>query len=839
LFKYLFVVFGLLPLALQSQTSHETDENKLNIKYLEHLLKQEIDSVRQSKGLDVLINDSILYLASEDQSKYLSTKKELTHFQKENPDKYSPQNRADYYGAVNFRVGENILFTSFYSPTGNQSVIDSDIYKEMAHSMMLLWVHSPGHYANIVTRDYDITGVSVYYDKKTNRLFAAQDFAKVNPYYKYKNCPSFFPYEKYNDDLVNKKFISNKVEIAAHKKHAFKIKRDNRKKTCCSDEKTVVFNSLSVMLSSRDDTLYLGILKRYFAPIHQFFKNKKDGLLLEFLDFDYTYSCNLLDNTRIPTRDNGGCIFNGPITKPVYKDSVLYYMDKNKKHYTKHNDFIYVPLGKYPEKLKGKKVDINLLILQKNRLCKVMPSQGICGILMEPDIPLFNLTLDLDSIKYRPYVKVQKNEFKVFFNKNDINIINPDTLYFLKNLLKKRDLFVSKIILNAYASVEGSYEINQFLYTKRAENILKVFQSEQDSAIDLTTHTEENWKMFFDQLKTSKYAYLSGLDTCQIKDSVNVPETALKLESLLAQQRYGQVEIFYKPIINNQNIDEFAFSEYKKMCQLKKLDMSQNLKLKNITSFLLYRCLKDKITLDSIEAYLKEGKKWPEITHQVLLFKIKYRKELYLHPDTTYKLLNGYYTKNDKDKIAGYNCLAYLFNTRSAMQKKPEISDIQAFLNLLKDKKVQEDTLEAFELYYNFKYLNYVYSKGWTYKSVQKSLDFIKDFYIKNPPNDDLSYQLALYFITFGQFQTSLDYLEPLISEAHFKKEAFILYLKVYDQLQIAGLKNNSEELLAEAADKLSTIDWCNLFIGPCNIRFQIFDNNVLRKMYCEKCNIK
>jgi len=45
------------------------------------------------------------------------------------------------------------------------------------------------------------------------------------------------------------------------------------------------------------------------------------------------------------------------------------------------------------------------------------------------------------------------------------------------------------------------------------------------------------------------------------------------------------------------------------------------------------------------------------------------------------------------------------------MLKKPEISDIQAFLNLLKDKKAQEDTVEAFELYYNFKYLNYVYKK--------------------------------------------------------------------------------------------------------------------------------
>jgi len=827
----------LSPLSLKSQQIDATTESNFNIKFLEYLLKKEIDSVRESHKLDILINDSILYLASLDQSEYLTKQKELTHFQKNNPAKFSPQNRADYYGANNYRVGENVLFTTVNQYILLQELIDADVYKSIAHSMMLLWVNSPGHFANIINAEYDITGVSISFDSETNRLYATQAFAIVNPHYQYKPCSSLFPYDTYNEALASRKFVPFNTAINAHKRHAFNIKKDNPKKQCCSEARTAVFNYKTIMLTVFYDTIYLAIKKSYAAKIRHFFTNKKDGILLEFLDFDYTYSCNLPDNVRIPTRDNGGCIFNGQITAPVYKDSVLYYMDKNKTQRSKNSDFVSIPLGKYPEKLKGKKIDINILILQKNRLCKVIQTQGICGRIMEPEIPRFDLLLHLDSIEYRPSVKTQKNEYKVFFNKNDINIINPDTLYYLRNILKQENLFVNKIILNAYASVEGSLETNQFLYTKRAENIRKIFQADQDSSIQLITNVEENWQMFFSQLKQSDYSYLLGLDTAQIRDSINVPGTSQKLEPLLSRQRYGQVIIYYKPQINDQNIDEYAFSEYKKLCKTPTPESSQIARLKKTTSFLLYRCLKNRIALDSLEAQITNEKKFAVICHQLFLFNLKYITTNYSGAAESLKTLKEYALNQNNESASRYNYLAYLFNSRKYTGVNPKLSEIKEFLNLIKHSKLPSDSIKEFELYYHFKYLNFLYSNGWTYKSVSSSLSFIKEYYLNNPPNDNLRYELALYFISFNQYKTSLELLEPMVSNDQINKEAYILYLKVYDQLQIAGIKSNSEELLIEAADRLSTIDWCNLFIGPCNIRFQIFDNNALRRVYCEKCN--
>lgn len=834
---FLVVIFLLFPLSLKSQQNTVGSESGINLKYLEYFLKEEIDSVRKSHNIDALINDSIMYLASLDQSDYLHTKNELTHFQKENPAKFSPQNRADYYGANNYRVGENVLYTTVDQNLLSSVPLDDDFYKNIAHTMMLLWVNSPGHFANIINAEYVITGVSVYFDNKTSRLYATQAFAIVNPYYRYKLCNTLFPYDNYDKELASRKFVSSTVSIPTHKKHAFNIKKDDPKKQCCSEARTAIFNYKTIMLALSNDTISLIIKKRYAAKIRQFFTNKKDGILLEFLDFDYTYSCNLPDNVRIPTRDNGGCIFNGQITAPVYKDSVLFFMDKAKTNHSKNTDYVSIPLGKYPEKLKGKKIDINILILQKNRLCKVIQTQGMCGRFMEPDVPRFDLVLKLDSIEYRPSVKIQKSEFKVFFNKNEVNIINPDTLYYLKNLLQQGNYFVSKIILNAYASVEGSVETNRFLYNKRAENIQKIFQSEQDSSIQLITDVEENWSMFFNQIKNTEYSYLLELDTSQIRDSVNIPITSQELEYLLCKQRYGQVIVYYKPKIDDQNIDEFAFSEYKKLCNVSALEPSQMARLKKTTSFLLYRCLKKNFPIDSIERYIKNEKKFAEIRHQLYIYNIKYKTNKDSGSPAVLKYLKDYASDQDDDSTDRYNYLAYLFNTRKYTYVNPTLSETKTFLNLLEHRQLPAGSKKAFELYYHFKSLNFQYSNGWNYKSVSKSLSIIREYYLTNPPTDSLRYELALYYILFNQYQTSLELLEPLVSSDHFNKDAYILYLKAYDQLQIVGLKSNSEELLIEAANRLSTIDWCNLFIGACNIRFQIFDNNALRRVYCEKCN--
>jgi len=64
-----------------------------------------------------------------------------------------------------------------------------------------------------------------------------------------------------------------------------------------------------------------------------------------------------------------------------------------------------------------------------------------------------------------------------------------------------------------------------------------------------------------------------------------------------------------------------------------------------------------------------------------------------------------------------------------------------------------------------------------------------------------------------------------------------ILYLKAYFFSQVYNEDLSDVELRLMDADRfLTNSEWCNLFMGPCNINFEIFDYQPLKNMYCEKC---
>ncbi|MGL4595915.1 MAG: hypothetical protein ACRCYO_00210, partial [Bacteroidia bacterium] len=41
---------------------------------------------------------------------------------------------------------------------------------------------------------------------------------------------------------------------------------------------------------------------------------------------------------------------------------------------------------------------------------------------------------------------------------------------------------------------------------------------------------------------------------------------------------------------------------------------------------------------------------------------------------------------------------------------------------------------------------------------------------------------------------------------------------------------------LCWARTVLTHEEWCSLFVGPCNISFQVFDSEAMRNIYCEEC---
>lgn len=96
------------------------------MKYLEHLVKKEIDAVRIDLEMPKLINDSILYIASQNHAVYLSKNKILSHYGKKGSNKYSPQLRAEFYGAKNYQV-VYLAITTYEVPLFTTAITESTI----------------------------------------------------------------------------------------------------------------------------------------------------------------------------------------------------------------------------------------------------------------------------------------------------------------------------------------------------------------------------------------------------------------------------------------------------------------------------------------------------------------------------------------------------------------------------------------------------------------------------------------------------------------------------------------------------------------------------------------
>jgi len=410
--------------------------------------------------------------------------------------------------------------------------------------------------------------------------------------------------------------------------------------------------------------------------------------------------------------------------------------------------------------------------------------------------------------------------------------------------LKEDSLYVTKIVVNAYASVEGSANGNELLYQKRSEHILKEFQSLQDSTINLVVNAKENWNLFKRQLKGSVYSFLLDLDTAEQREFINKKKNSEALEHLLTNQRYGFIVVYTKPRITKENIHKFAFKEY---LHLKngKLNLKNINRLRKVFDYLLLESVEGRFDLN----YLRYGNRLPnkkvfKKQHYALFVEELKNNISDLPINTVYTKLKKAYLKDKLNKDANYNLQAYLISNYyhfealygSRIYKMMPFNKIKEVIKEVKKREVDSLLQLNLEVFYHHALIKYEVKKGYKASKVKRSLDFLFYYYTENIENDAHRLYVAKFFAGFGQVDRCLDILNPLINKESPSTQAYIFYLKLYDQMQQAGLVTGSEEQLIMATNKLTKSEWCNLFIGPGNLRFQIFDHKKLKNEYCKLC---
>ncbi len=834
--KYLLLFLIVFSQNLQAQTIHK---NSIDFHYLENLIKIGIDSLRAEKNLSPLVHDSILYLAAHDHAIYLLKTGAFSHNQR-NSIKRTPHKRVLFYNGTHNMTGENIAKIYIFRPLINyqKKTINISDYKLAATEFVEGWKHSRGHYENIITPEFNSTGLAVSYNKKTDEVFAVQVFGRSN---KIKLNSEFNKYSGSSD-------LGNEIQYKPHKRHAYNIKYPAKEKDI------VLYNRIrkrafgNSRYYSNNNRLYLRL--RNYNAADYFFKNRKDGLIMEYVPF-YLYSQKDLYH-NYPTRKNNECIFNGFVSEPTYKKEIV----GNKRKVKRKSRPFTVNLGKIPNNNSDSLNEINVLILKRNRIVDVIYFQHSCGEMINyfPNIDYIDLPFKVHETNYTPVPEKDSFFLKVNFERNktevDSTVINE-----IKNFLSRRSYKPLYAYITAYASVEGPSSINTELYKKRAENISEIFKNHSSENFPVKILTKENWRLFNKQIKNTEYDFLTEKDTSYIKKFLQLEQPLADLDKKLYAQRYLSVKIVSEEIITNENLNSYAIKEYNKLTEPylnsqkryynKFISDQTKAKLEHIQHFLFERYLNNELDYSVIESLpvnidsrkLQDKNRYNQLEINYLLFKLNHTNLTELEKYEIYKTLNGY---NNIDPNYKINNFVWQLNDRLHNNEVIETKFLESINNLIKKIKTPIDrkVIDELELYYHIKTLQLAYYENPfdDFADFKNSLRFIFNYYNSIEIDSQTAISVSKFFELLRSYSYATEILEPFINNDISNPEIIKQYIRLlFTNIEVS----NSEkyyELLFWAHKKLNKSDWCSLFTDTCRINFQILDYAPLYRFFYNEC---
>jgi hypothetical protein len=144
-------------------------------------------------------------------------------------------------------------------------------------------------------------------------------------------------------------------------------------------------------------------------------------------------------------------------------------------------------------------------------------------------------------ITYEPVKELKRiRTFRLTFEKNKTTLAPEDELQ-IRQFMEDTTYIIKKAKVKAWASIEGSKELNERLHQRRAENLIRMLSAYSEEEIPYTVQTEENWPLFFDQLEAQRTD--TSMYSRQEWKKV-VAGDSIKWEPLLKRQRKAELKLY-------------------------------------------------------------------------------------------------------------------------------------------------------------------------------------------------------------------------------------------------------------------------------------------------------
>lgn len=438
-----------------------------------------------------------------------------------------------------------------------------------------------------------------------------------------------------------------------------------------------------------------------------FTQKRKDGLSLEFVPKEPVL-CGNNQYSTMPSRRNRKSLFNGVISKPVYKRKVSKYWRKQKKEFRKqqkreiaalkdtmpantkiqkldrtkailiakgqeyNRSDLRVFLGKNPmaDRSPGN-YDINAIYLKDKKVCHIQHFTNLRGELYNEleDVPLvFDWRNRRDcELEFLPEMMVES--YRIPFDKGS----GKSDLTQLKNSIVKltNDGFIiTHVGILPFASVEGPKPINNCLKYERAETLIAAIEDAYgNNNFTRSIEPQINWKLFREQLANDsdpRVKKLSKRSERYLKKLVDDPKYATIFEPYLEEQRKASVRIHFERELTDAGRRDYALDTFHGLLKKAKADSTAPLYRQHLEEALCWqKYIYEQVKESASRKHLVDNMQIPDYPEFGQLLN-NYFQMLKMHQSKTdipFVTRGNNHEPSNKDK---YRILGYGINTKNA-----------------------------------------------------------------------------------------------------------------------------------------------------------------------------
>lgn len=798
-FTICFLVFSiLLSITTKAQTASSTLEvGSLSAPLLESLILEKINAHRQEKTLGSLQNDAALAKAAANHSSYQGSVKKLTHEQN-NVELRTPSLRVAKFGGNFNLVGENVALVPL-NPGNTYATIAEDFFQA--------WMNSPPHYQNIITPDYNYSGIRFRFgkDPKTRQpiIYATHVFAGLKARFFSKVTPTNHGIAPFNSSCD---YYQNSTGIAEVLANFVIVKKD------------------SVYLHYHN----LKHIEQYFLT------GNNDGFAIDIVERNQ-FPC---DNPNLTSAVGA---YQGVPLPPKYREELL--INNPMREQNKFLAF----LGVLPEGLVDN-YQINIISIRENCACSNSSylEVPVNDIPLVKILPVWHTTFKVNKLDYKEQVA------EVQFAQGKSALSSTETAS-IKSLIALHKKNIQRVHIFATSSVEGSSDKNEQLGIDRAEYIKQLFEQAGYAPKIINYHTLERWELFRQQIKGTPFAFLLQMTNPQIQKRLNTDKVLFdKIEYLLAQQRKTQITLKISTEEAFANIPENEvelLAEFERLLEAKELNKALEIQSKMVYAFVNDKL--DKATLLATTIPL-EKEYIPMLSNQIAveLFFSDYIPHSVLVPnwgDPFFSVDQAFVDKllnlialSETDLPLQYNLSAfaikYMRYTRASIMDAAELyQKILGFSNAEVYGKLStwnKKEIERLKLNFHLAAADYFYQK-FEYEKRGNSLKYVQKHYASQDLKIDEALYLAKYFNQNYRFNWAIDLLKNSLETAPKHEDTYFTYVQTstllqdFNQALEAPYLEDLEKALLMNKSRCCT--WMNT-------NYQLMQNADFKGVYCERC---